>query len=513
MSKPGQARAWVFRAAWIGDALAGVSVALLVIPQSLAYARVAGVPAYIGLYAAALPPLVASFFASSPYLQPGPAAIPAILTFGALSAMAPPGSPEYVALAALLALIVGVVRIGIGVFRLGRIAWLMSEPVLRGFTTGAALLIALSQLPLLVGVDAAGMSPLRAAMQAFRFSDWHIETVAIALVTFGVIIIARRVHQLLPWGLLVTAAGVLYSVASDYAGAVVGDVPSGFLPLTFDFPWTSLPHLLLPGLVIALVGFAEVASIARIFAAQDRQHWEPDRDFISQGAANVAAAVVSGFPVGGSFSRSTLGRMLGATTRRSGLITGVAVLVFLPFAAILSPLPNAVLGAVVITAVAGLIRFRPILDMWPLSRPQFMVAGGTFVLTLLLSPRVDQAVILGIGIAVGVHLWREFDLKVVHWTEDDTLFVRPEGVLWFGSAEMLKQDVLDLVAEHDGVRHLVIDLERVGRVDLTASLALEHLVEQARDAGLRTDVIAVHPVTARALRRVLEQEVEVTGKE
>jgi len=513
MRRPDLTRTWAFRAAWAGDALAGVSVALLVIPQSLAYARVAGMPAYIGLYAAALPPIVASFWASSPYLQPGPAAIPAILTFGALSAMAPPGSPEYVALAALLALIVGVVRIAIGSFRLGRIAWLMSEPVLRGFTTGAALLIALSQLPLLVGVNTAGMMPMRAALQVVRLSDWQAETAAIAFLTFAVIVLARRIHPLVPWALFVTAAGTVYSASTGYAGSVVGDVPSGFLPLTFSFPWASLPHLLLPGLVIALVGFAEVASIARIFAVYDRQHWEPDRDFVSQGAANVAAAVVGGFPVGGSFSRSTLGRMLGATTRRSGLMTGLAVLLFLPFASVLSPLPNAVLGAVVITAVAGLIRFRPILDMWPLSRPQFMVAGGTFVLTLLLSPRVDQAVILGILTAVGVHLWREFDLKVVHWSEGDTLFVRPEGVLWFGSAEMLKQDVLDLVAEFDGVRRLVIDLERVGRVDLTASLALEHLVEQTREAGLQTDVIAVHPVTARALRRVLEQEIEVTGRE
>jgi SulP family sulfate permease len=511
---PGLLRAWTARATLVGDAMAGVSVALLAIPQSLAYARVAGVPAYVGLYAAALPPIVAAFFASSPYLQPGPAAVPAVMTAGALAGLAAPGSPEYVALAALLALLVGVIRLGIGVLEMGRVVWLMSEPVLRGFTTGAVLLIAFSQLPLLVGVDTRGMTPLHAAGAAFtQFPSWELETLAIATVTFLTIVIARRLHPLIPWAVIVTVGGVAYSKLTGYTGGVVGAIPSGFIPFSLDFPWTALPRLLVPGVVIALVGFAEAATIARIFAAKDRQRWEPDRDFVSQGMANVAAAVSGGFPVGGSFSRSTLGRMLGARTQRSGAITGLTVLLFLPFAFVLGPLPNAVLGAVVITAVMGLVRVRPILEMWPLSRAQFMVAGGTLVLTLLLAPRIDQAVILGILTSIGVHLWREFKLKVVHWTEDDALHVRPEGVLWFGSAEMLRQDVLALVAEHRGARRLILDMERVGRVDLTASLALKALVNQTRAAGLETEVRSVHPITARALQRVLAQQAKPSGRD
>lgn len=487
-----------------GDIISGISVGLLLIPQALAYARVAGVPPYVGLYAAGLPLVAAAFFASSPYLQTGPVAITAVLTAGALADLAAPGSPRYIALAALLAVVVGLIRTAIGALRMGRVVYLMSEPVLRGFTTGAAFLIVISQIPGLVGVEPGSGGSLRAFLEVLaRIGEWQPQTVMVGAVTFGVILAARRVHALMPWALIVTVGGIAWSRLTGYAGATVGDVPRGFIPFGFDLPWSAVPVLLLPGIAIAVVGFAEAASIARMFAARERQHWEPDRDFVSQGVANIASGLSGGFPVGGSFSRSALGRLLGARTTWSGGITGATVLAFLPFASILSPLPAAVLSAMVITAVAGLIRVGPILSMWPLSRPQFLVAGCTLFLTVALSPRVDQAVVLGVLIAVGVHLWREFDVRVSSWREADTIHIRPEGVLWFGSAEMLKQDTLDLMAEHPQADRLVLHMQRVGRVDLTASLVLERLIDQARDAGLETEVRSVHPDLARALKRVL----------
>jgi SulP family sulfate permease len=223
---------------------------------------------------------------------------------------------------------------------------------------------------------------------------------------------------------------------------------------------------------------------------------------VSQGAANVAAAISGGFPVGGSFSRSTMIRMLGATSRWSGAVAGVTVLVFIPFARVLSVLPVGVLSAMVITAVVGLIRVRSILSMWKLSRPQFAIAGATLAWTLLLSPRIDHAVVLGIGLAIAIHLWREFDIKLVTWLDGDVLHVRPEGVLWFGSAEALKQDVQELLAENT-IARLVLHMERAGRVDLTASFVLEHLVDQARSARIEVEVLSADPDSARALHRVL----------
>jgi sulfate permease, SulP family len=256
--------------------------------------------------------------------------------------------------------------------------------------------------------------------------------------------------------------------------------------------------------VIALVGFAEAASVARLYAARERQRWQPDRDFVSQGAANLAAGLTGGFPVGASFSRTGLNYTLGARSRWSGAVTGVTVFLFLPFAWIIEPLPTAVLAGVVISAVANLLRPAPLLVLWKLSRPQFLVAGATFVLTVLLSPHVDQAVLLGILGAVGVHLWREFRLRLDARLEGETLEVRPEGVLWFGSAEMLHSDVLGLVAQHPEARRVTLRLDRFGRVDITAAFVLERLIGELRASGLEVHVTGAHPETARALHKVLD---------
>ncbi|MGH7501131.1 MAG: SulP family inorganic anion transporter [Longimicrobiales bacterium] len=494
------------RATLTADIIAGISIALVLIPQSIAFADVAGLPAHIGLFAAALPPIAASFLASSPYLQTGPVAVTSLLTAGALAGMAEPGSAQYVALASLLALIVGMTRFAIGALHMGRIVYLMSEPMLRGFTSGAALLIVISQFPALLGLEGASGGTLRAFLAALSSpGSWDGETIAISASALFIIAVARRLHSLIPWALLVTGGGVAYSILTGYDGLVVGDIPSGFLHLTLAFPWQAMPALLVPGLVIALIGFAEAVSIARVFAARERQRWDPDRDFMSQGVANIAAAVSGAFPVGSSFSRSSLAWLLGGRTVRAGAIVGIATLAFIPFASILRPLPTAVLSAMVIMAVFGMIRVRTILAIWSLSKPQFLVASLTFIFTILLAPRIDEAVILGIFMAGVVHLWREFDLRLVSWSENHTLHVRPEGVLWFGSAEVLKQKILDLVAENGDANRLVLHMERVGRVDLTASLALESLIEEAREAGLEPEVVAAHPVTAKALHRVLRR--------
>lgn len=481
-----------------------MSVAILLIPQSLAYAVLGGFPAHVGLYAAALPPIAAALFASSPYLQTGPVALTALLTFGALSTVAPPGSPEYVQLGALLALVVGVTRVLIGWLRIGYVAFLMSEPVLRGFAAAAALLIVASQLPALVGVTAEGTGVVQPALRALGDpASWDPLAIGLGGGTVIVVLVARRITPLIPSIPIAAAIGIAVVMSLDTGLDVVGPVPAGLPPLTVDLPWTALPRIALAGMVIALVGFSEAASVARLYAARERQRWEPDRDFVSQGAANLAAGLTGGFPVGGSFSRTGLNYMLGARSRWSGAITGATVLVFLPFTWIISPLPTAVLAGVVISAVANLLRPAPLLVLWKLSRPQFLVAGTTFLLTVLLSPHVDQAVLIGILAAVGVHLWREFRLRLEARLDGDTLEVRPEGVLWFGSAEMLHSDVISLVAQHPAARRVRLRLDRFGRVDLTAAFVLERLIAELRDSGLHVDVTGAHPETARALHKVL----------
>lgn len=478
-------------------------MALVLIPQAMAYARVAGLPAYTGLYAAALPPLAAAFFASSPYLQTGPAAVTSILTAGALATLAVQGAPEYIGLAALLALLVGLARVAIGLLRGGEIVYLMSEPVLRGFTVAAAILILASQVPGALGIPGseAGLGAAAAALAAP--SRWNPAAALFAAGTLALVLGARRVHPLIPGVLVATVGGVLLSTLLGYAGPVVGDVPEGLPRLSLDLPWRATAELLIPAGVIALLGFSEAASIARTYAARERQRWDPDREFVSQGVANLAAGISGGFPVGGSFSRSGLAHMLGARSRWAGAVTGATVLVFLPFAAVLAPLPGAVLSAMVIAAVAGLVRLGPLLSLWRVSRPQFLVAAATFTLTLALSPRIDQAVLLGILLAVVVHLWREITVVVDHWTEGDVLHVRVHGVLWFGSAEALKNRLVDILADHPTAGRVVLHVERLGRVDLTGALAIEMLVSEQAAAGVEVAVEGAHPEKAKVLRRVL----------
>src|SRR5690606_32991052 len=184
-------------------------------------------------------------------------------------------------------------------------------------------------------------------------------------------------------------------------------------------------------------------------------------------------------------------------------VTGLTVLLFLPFASMLSALPFAVLAGMVVAAVVGLLRPEPLLSILSVSRPQFGVALATFTLTLALAPRIEQGVLLGILIAVAVHLWREFKVRVDTWVEDGELHVRPRGTLWFGSAEELKSLILELIAAHPDANRLVLRLGRLGHVDLTAALVIEDVIRRARDAGLEVTLINVHPATARALRGVL----------
>lgn len=490
-----------------GDLAAGLGVALVLVPQSLAYAQLAGMPAHRGLYAAALPPLAAAFLASSPYLQTGPVALTSLLTFGALASLAPPGSGEYVSLGILLALVVGAVRLAVGLLRAGVVAYLISSPMLLGFMPAAAIVIVASQLPAVLGHPPDGSRILgHAASTLADPGAWETASLLLSGAGVALMLAGPLAHRLVPGVAVAVAIGLAYSGITGYDGPTVGEIPSAYPPFSIDLPWRELPSLLLPGLVIALVGFVEPSSIARTFAARDRRPWDPDREFLSQGAANVASAVSGGFPVGGSFSRSALNRLTGAQTRWSGAVTGLAVLAFLPFAGSLATLPAAVLGAIVIGAVAGLIRPVALFRLARLSRPQFAVATATFVLTLALAPRVDQAVVIGIGLAVAVHLWRELDLEVPSWTDDGTLHVEPRGVLWFGTAPRLEDALLALVGEHAGSRRLVLHLDRLGRIDTTGALALRSALERAREAGLVVEIADASPRFARLVENVVARE-------
>ncbi len=476
----------------------------MLVPQSLAYAQLAGFPAYRGLFAAAIPALVAAPLASSPYLQPGPTAVTALLTYGALSPLAPPGSTRYIELGLLLALLVGVIRVGVGLLRAGVLAYLMSQPLLVGFVPAAAILIVASQLPVALGVHARGHNELyRAGWALAHVGDWGLEAILVALAVSALLVAGKRVHPLFPGVLLAVAGAIVYSELAGYGGAKLGTIDAGLPPLTRSLPLGELPQLIVPAFVIALLGFAEAASIARTYAAMERKRWDANREFVSQGAANLASGLFGGFPVGASFSRSALNRLAGARTNVSGLVTGLAVFCFLPLGFLLEPLPRSVLAATVIVAVVPLIRLDRIVEIARLSRPQLTITLAAFGLTLALAPHVEWAIVAAIGLSIGIHLWRELRLDVASSSRGDRLELIPEGVLWFGTARSLEERFLDLLARHADARELVVRLDRLGRIDLTGALALEALIDDARAAGLAVRVEGSPAHAERIVRRVL----------
>lgn len=392
-----------------GDIIAGVSVALVAIPQSLAYSELAGLPPRYGLFASALPALFAAAFVSSKYLQTGPVALTALLTFGALSALEPRATPNYIALAALLALMVGVIRVVLGLVRMGKVAYLLSEPVLLGFTTGAAILIVSSQFPKTVGITNGDGGVLGNAFDALTSpSRWSWSAVGFSVMVLVFMFGGRRVHRLFPGVLLAVIVGEIISKVTDYSGPTVGKLDGGFVTLSTDLPWESMGTLLIPAIAIALVGFAEPASIARTFARADGLEWDADRELVSQGVANVAAGLSGAFPVGGSFSRSSLARLAGATSPWAGAITGAFVLLTLPLTPVLQWLPEAVLGAIVVGAVVSLIRIPSVVRMVRTTPIDGALAVITLVATVASAPHVERGVILGVGLSLLLNGWRRF---------------------------------------------------------------------------------------------------------
>ncbi|MXX71381.1 MAG: SulP family inorganic anion transporter, partial [Gemmatimonadetes bacterium] len=488
-------QAWGDRRGTSRDVVAGLSVALLIIPQSMAYAELAGLPSVHGLYASAVPLLAAGLLAYCPYLQTGPVALTALLTHGALVAIAVPGSSEYVGAAALLALVVGLTRLVIGFIAAGKVTYLMSQPVLRGFTSGASILILLSQFPSTLGMAGASESGLvgRTLQVLGSPGSWSLAAAMLTALTVAATLLARRIHVLFPGALVAVIGGVLFAVLFDYRGPVVGEIPGSFPPFSLVLPWEFLPQLVVPGAVIAFVGFAESTAIARGFATQDRVTWDPDREFVSQGAANVASGLFGGMPVDGSFSRSSLNHLSGAQSRWSGAVTGLAVLVFLPFAGVLSSLPRAVLAGIVIAAVAGLVKPRLLVSVWRLSRIQALVVWFTLAMCLLLAPRIEQALLLGILVSLAIHVWRERRAGFHSRVEGGVLHLEVIGILWFASAPRLEEAIMARLARATDVSEVVIHLEGLGRIDLTGALVLKRVVEELGGSGIPATLTGVPP--------------------
>lgn len=472
-----------------GDLIAGLSVALVIIPQSLAYAQLAGMPVVTGLFASALPLIVRAPLGSSPYLQTGPVAMTSLLTLAALhGAGYATDDPDYVKLGALLALIVGLFRLLLGLFRLGWIVYLICEPVMLGFTSGAAIIIIASQAPKVVGTTE--LIPDGSVMEQGFWSlihvlDWSPVAIGVSVITLVLMIGGRRVHRLFPGVAVAVVVGIVFSRLVDEPGAIVGEpvgVPEGFPSFGLELPWAQLPSLVLGGFIIALVGFAEPASIARVFARAEGSRWDASKELVSAGFANLASALSGAFPVGGSFSRSSVNRVAGAKTVWSGGITGLVVLCFLPFASVLDPLPLAVLGAIVVGAVANLFKPRDMIGQWRHSWINGALSSLTFVATLALAPNIQWAILIGIAATGVAHFTSPLRFDVTDGaTADDPVLVEPKGLVWLGSAKTFDRELRSTAAQYP---------ERDVVIDFNGDTAIDPAVEEsiAKLAGERNDI-------------------------
>ncbi|MEW8193467.1 MAG: SulP family inorganic anion transporter, partial [Candidatus Thiodiazotropha sp.] len=348
------------------DIIAGITVALVLVPQSMAYAQLAGLPVYYGLYASFLPPMVAAFFGSSRQLATGPVAVVSLMTAAALEPLAT--SPDtYLAYALLLAFMVGVFQMFLGLFKLGVLVDFLSHPVVVGFTNAGALIIATSQLGKVFGVsverEAHHYETVWNTILA-AVDSTHGSTLGMAILAFGIMWGIRRYAPNLPGVLIAVVITTLIAWLAGFneaGGKVVGDIPKGLPALALPvFDIKTVWQLIPAAITISLIGFMEAISIAKAMAARTRQRLNANQELIGQGLSNVVASMFSGYPVSGSFSRSAVNINAGAITGFSSIVTGLVVMITLIFLTpLLYHLPQATLAAVIIMAVINLIKIDP----------------------------------------------------------------------------------------------------------------------------------------------------------
>ncbi len=487
------------------DVLAGLAVGLLLVPQSLAYAQLAGLSPIHGLYCALLPVVIGALAGWSHQLHTGPVAMTAILVAATLAPLATPGSSDYAALAALLALLVGTIRIGLGLLHAADMTRLISHPVLTGFTAAAAIIIASTQLPNLIGAPATtlGASPLNgftSVAQDLTHPHWAVVCMGIGCLI--ALLICKRWPRL-PGALLVLGFATFVSWLTGYSGATVGALPAGL-------PSISLPRMdlspvmqLLPGaMLVALIGFAEVLSATRSCATKTRQSIDLNRELIGQGAASLAASVTSAFPPSGSLSRSALSLAAGTKTAISSVVSAVVVLiVLLGGTQLLAPMPLAALAALVVVAVLPLIDLRPLLRAWK-TLPHDGIAGlAAFVLTLALAPDMFRGFLYGIALAVGLFLWRLTrprvadcskhpdgtwrDCRTMHLEPSPDLAVlRPDARISFPSATAVEDAINSVLTTRPQLRAIVLACESVNEIDATGCEALRGIARTLADANV-----------------------------
>jgi SulP family sulfate permease len=524
------------------DLLAGSIVAVMLVPQAMAYSLLAGLPPHAGLYSAAAAALVYPLLGSSRYLAVGPVAIVSLLVATGLSALEPSGPAEYAAYAVTLASLVGFLKLALGLARLGFLVNLLSHAVISGFTSAAALVIALSQVKLLLGIRMPRTESLPDLLVALasRLGESNVHTLLLGIggillllvVGHGVRPVLRRAGVSDAWlvpiarsaPLVLVVSGTLLVLLFDLdrvAGvSVVGAIPPGLPAIGLPSLDLAAWRVLMPtALAITFVGYAESFAVARSLASKRRERVAPDRELVALGAANVAASLAGGYPVTGGFSRSVVNFTAGARTRAASVVTGVVVVLTLLFLTpLFSRLPHVALAAIIVVAVVQLVDVRTMRQLWLYNRADGTAALLTFAAVLTVS--VETGILVGVASALALHLWRTSrpHLAVVgrvgdteHYrnelrhqvhTEPGVLAVRIDESLYFPNAAHLEERLLNLVAERPGVRHLLLIMSAVNFIDGSALETLRRLIHELAATGVELHLAEVKGPVMDRLRRI-----------
>ncbi|AMD01201.1 MULTISPECIES: SulP family inorganic anion transporter [Halomonas] len=521
------------------DLLAGAIVTMMVIPQSLAYAILAGLPPVVGLYASLLPLLAYTLLGTSRTLAVGPVAIIALMTGAALSDVAAPGSAAYLQAALVLSLLSGLMLVIMGALRMGFLTNFLSHPVIAGFLSASGILIAASQAGHLLGIEAISTALLpRIAELAAGLPQAHLPTMAIGsgCLLFLILLRLRGKRALRGLGLpgnladLITRAGPVLAVVVttwitwrfDLAAqgvAVIGDIPRGLPPLTIPgFDGSLWRALLIPAFLISLVGFVESISMGQMLAARRRERISPNQELIGLGGANLAAAFSAGMPVTGGLSRTVINYDAGARTPLAGFFAAIGIgAVTLYFTPALYHLPIATLAATITVAILTLVDIPMIRQTWRYSRSDFSAMALTILLTLV--EGVEAGIISGVALSIGLFLYRtsrphsalvgripkteHFRNVERHDTEtvSHLALLRIDESLYFANARYLEDTVYDLVATRPELEHVVLICSAVNLIDASALESLDAINGRLSDSRVTLHLAEVKGPVMDQLKR------------
>ncbi len=511
------------------DATAAFIVTMLLIPQSLAYAMLAGVPPEVGLYSSILPLVLYAVFGTSTSLSVGPVAVASLMTATSLAAIAEQGSASYLTGAITLALLSGVMLVIMGVMKLGMVTNLLSHSVISGFISASGIIIALSQLKHIFGIQAHGDNVVTQILSMLEsIGDFNPVTFVVGVSVVLFLLLARRyakrfflmlkVPEASAASLAKTAPiiGVLSSLGIVYAFdlqahgvAITGTIPAGLPHLSLSLPSLELvKSLALPALMISIIGYVESISVGKTLGAKRREKVKPNQELIGLGAANIASGVSGGFPVTGGFSRSVVNFDAGAVTQLAGVMTAIGIMIAsLVLTPVLYFLPKATLAATIIVAVTTLIDFSILKKTWSFSRSDFYAVLATIIVTLLFG--VEVGVASGVGLSILLHLSRTSrphvaEVGLIEGTEHfrnvkryevktspNLLCLRPDESLFFVNAAFLEDYIIDSINKRQEITHVVIQCSAVNEIDFSALEMLESLNDQLLTLGIKLSLSEV----------------------